>query len=72
MNLASAPVRLSRRFRDTLRVSRGSRLITAGNRVKAVASATATPIIIIQPKVMMGRMPLTTSEPKATAVVRAV
>ena len=43
-----------------------------GNSVKATIRAVATPIIIIQPKVMIGRMPLTMSEPKATMVVRAV
>ena len=44
----------------------------AGNSANTTSSAVATPIIIIQPKVMMGRMPLTMSEPKATMVVSAV
>ena len=46
--------------------------IKAGNKVKTTSSAVSTPITMIQPKEMMGDMPLTSSEAKATIVVSAV
>ena len=50
----------------------GSSTTTAGKSMNATARATATPMVIIQPKSITGTMPELTSEPKATMVVRAV
>ena len=72
MIFAKPEVRLNRISVDSFDWSVLIELITAGNKVKATVSAVATPIIIIQPKVMIGRMPLTIREPNATAVVSAV
>ena len=40
--------------------------------MKATSKAVTTPIIIIQPNVIIGKIPLTTREPNATRVVNAV
>jgi len=44
----------------------------AGNSVKTNKKATDMPMVIIQPKSMIGRMPLNNSEANATIVVIAV
>ena len=70
--LANALVRLSLKSEERAASSALKLLITAGKSVKATTNAVATPITIIQPKVMIGSIPLTISDPNATAVVRAV
>ena len=40
--------------------------------MKATSKAVTTPIIIIQPNVIIGKIPLTTRDPNATRVVNAV
>ena len=69
---AKADVKLRRKLGEISDSSLLIMLRIAGNSVNTTIRAVATPIIIIQPKVMIGRMPLTTSEPNATAVVSAV
>ena len=69
---ANALVRLSRSSDESAVSSSFKLLMTDGKRVNATINAVATPIIIIQPKVIIGSMPLTISEPNATAVVSAV
>ncbi len=46
-----------------------SNMSPAGNRVKLSTKAAVRLMPMIQPKSITGRMPLTTSEPKATMVV---
>ncbi len=45
---------------------------TAGKKIKFSENATVIPIVIIQPKSITGRIPLTTREQNATIVVIAV
>ena len=51
---------------------RGKSTSAQGKITKVSNSATEMPMVIIQPKSITGRSPLTTSDPKATAVVSVV
>jgi len=69
---ARKPVKFRRRPVASWLSSAPSKLMIEGKSVKATSKAVTTPIIIIQPNVIIGKIPLTTREPNATRVVSAV